>query len=399
MRVVGLMSGTSADGVDVALARIHGTPPRISATVERFVTLPYPADVREAILRIAEGAAVTAGDISELNFVLGEVFAKCALTALRRFGVSPADVDLIGSHGQTIFHQGGTRRSRSGHSNFSVRAAGSTLQVGEPAVIAARTGIPVVADFRPADIAAGGQGAPLVPFADYLLLRSAKFSRIALNLGGIANVTIIPAGAQPQEVTAFDTGPANMVIDALMRRFTRGQQMFDSDGAFAQRGRLLPGLLRTLMEHPYFAKRSPKTAGREQFGHAFVEEILSRAAAHRGRPQDVVHTVTILTAASIAQALVKMRLKQGAAAWELIVSGGGTHNPLLMAQLAALLPSFRILPSSAVGIPEDAKEALAFALLAYEAWHERPNSLPSATGARRTAILGKIVHACGTEHG
>jgi anhydro-N-acetylmuramic acid kinase len=390
------MSGTSADGVDVALARITGparsrpspaagqtavpaseAAPRIRAQLEGFITLPYTAEVRETILRIAEGAATTAGEISELNFLLGGIFAKCALTALRKFRIAPSQIDLIGSHGQTIFHQG----------------AICTLQIGEPAVIAARTGISVVADFRPADIAAGGQGAPLVPFADYVLLRSEKVGRIALNLGGIANVTVIPAGAPANRVTAFDTGPANMVMDALMRRFTRGKQGFDDGAAFARRGQLLPELLATLMAHPYFARHSPKTAGREQFGHSFVEEILAWATVHNARRQDVMHTAAMFTAASIAQAISRLHLKRGAGRWEIIVSGGGAHNPLLMEQLAVLLPAFRILPSSALGIPEDAKEALAFAILAHEAWHRRPNSVPSATGARRAAILGKIIYA------
>jgi anhydro-N-acetylmuramic acid kinase len=409
MRVLGLMSGTSADGVDVALASITGpaarrpsraappappsatppakataapvavnAPPRISVQLEHFVTLPYPAVIREAVLRIAEGAPTLPGDISELNFRLGEIFASSANAALRRFGVPRSQVDLIGSHGQTIYHAGRL----------------SSLQIGEPAMIAELTGIPVVADFRPADIAAGGQGAPLVPFADYVLLRSAKMNRITLNLGGIANVTIIPAGAQPRDVRAFDTGPGNMVMDALMRHFTRGKQAFDAGAAFARRGQLLGGLLDQMMTHPYFARPFPKTAGREQFGHAFLEEILSWAGLQRARPHDVVFTATLLTATSIAQAIERMRLKRGASGWEVIVSGGGAHNPLLMEQLAALLRNFRIMPSSAVGIPEDAKEALAFAILAHEAWHRRPNSLPSATGARHAAILGKIVHAC-----
>lgn len=395
---MGLMSGTSADGVDVALASISGKPPRIRARLKHFTILPYPAGIREAILRIADGAAVTSGEISQLNFLLGEVFAKCALIALRRFEVAADDVDLIGSHGQTIFHQG------VGAAYLSAKSIASTLQIGEPAIIAARTGIPVVADFRPGDIAAGGQGAPLVPFADYLLLRSATVGRVALNVGGIANVTIIPPNAQPHDVSAFDTGPGNMVIDALIQHFTHGRQSFDRDGAFAQRGELLTDLLDTLMRHPYFAKRGPKTAGREQFGHGFVGEILAWTTAQRARPQDVLHTATVLTAASIAQALARMipprrqarksaRKKAVQLPWEMIVSGGGAHNSHLMAQLAGLLPRFRIMSSSAVGIPEDAKEAFAFALLAYEAWHGRPNSLPFATGARNAAILGKVIHA------
>jgi anhydro-N-acetylmuramic acid kinase len=381
---MGLMSGTSADGVDVALARIGGAPPHLDARLENFRTIPFPAGIRADILRVAEGQAVTAGEISDLNFRLGEIFAAAVRTALGRFRVSLGSIDLIGSHGQTVFHSGVAARV-AGHKRVA-----STLQIGEAAIIAERTGVPVAADFRPGDIAAGGQGAPLVPFADYLLLRDLRIGRVALNLGGIANVTIIPAAALPKDVVAFDTGPANMVTDALMGHYTRGKLTFDRGGSMARRGCVLPDLLRAMLRHPFFAKQAPKTAGREQFGREFVETILARTNKSRARPEDVIRTALELTAASVAKALRPFP-KPRNALWELIVSGGGASNPVLMARLTELLPELRVLPSDEVGIPSQAKEALAFALLAYEAWHGRANSLPSATGARHAAVLGKII--------
>lgn len=377
------MSGTSADGVDVALARISGAPPKLDARLEKFVTIPFPRAVRVEILRVAEGAATTPGEISHLNFLLGEIFAEAALAALRKFRVVARLVDLIGSHGQTIFHQGVPAKAAGG------RMIASTMQIGEAAIIAERTGIPVIADFRPGDIAAGGQGAPLVPFADYLLLRDDKIGRVALNLGGIANVTIIPARARPGDVTAFDTGPANMVIDALATHYTRGKLSHDRGARMAMRGGLIPGLLDSLLRHPYFALRPPKTAGREQFGRKFAADIIAAAKKHGARAEDVIHTATVLTAVTVAAALQTF-LRGRNAPRQLIVSGGGARNPLLMAQLAALLPEMKVLPSDALGVLADAKEALAFALLAHEAYHGRPNSLPSATGARHAAILGKL---------
>lgn len=384
LRVVGLMSGTSADGVDVALAQISGAPPRIDARLENFCTIPFPAAIRAAILGVAEGQAVTAGEISDLNFRLGEVFSSAVRTALRRFRVSMRAIDLIGSHGQTIFHQGVPGRIR-GRDRVA-----STLQIGEAAIITERTGVPVVADFRPADIAAGGQGAPLVPFADYLLLRDARIGRVALNLGGIANVTIIPARARPWDVAAFDTGPANMVMDALVSHYTQGKLSFDRGAGMARRGRVLPDLLVAMLRHPFFAKQSPKTAGREQFGHSFVETMIARGRKFKARPEDMIRTALELTAVSIADAL-RPFLKPKTALRELIASGGGASNPLLMSRLAELLPELRVLPSDALGIPSQAKEAFAFALLAYEAFYGRPNNLPSATGARHAAVLGKII--------
>jgi anhydro-N-acetylmuramic acid kinase len=385
MRVLGLMSGTSADGIDVALVRIAGAPPRLRAKLENFAALPFPSDVRAAVLRIANGAPTTTEEISQLNFRLGHLFARAALDACRRFRISPRIIALIGSHGQTIYHQGKA-------SAFLGQSVTSTFQIGEPSVIAAETGVTTVGDFRPADMARGGQGAPLVPFVDYLLYRHTRLGRVALNIGGIANVTVILRAAQPAQVFAFDTGPGNMVIDALVRHFTRGRMRYDRGARIAARGRLLPGLLDALLADPYFRQRPPKTAGREQYGAPFVEKLIASGKKRGARPEDLVRTATVLTALSIVDAFHRWILPR-TRVHQLIVSGGGAHNPLLMAQIQAALPKIELAHSEEFGVPEDAKEAFAFAVLAYETFHGRPANLPAATGAKRPAILGKICHA------
>ncbi len=386
MRVLGLMSGTSADGIDTALVRISRKATKISARLEGFHAVAYSPQVRAAILRVANGASTTSAEISQLNFLLGELFARAALDACRRFRISPQRIALIGSHGQTIYHRGEASRFLG-----SSRVA-STLQIGEPAIIAERTGITTVADFRPADMAAGGQGAPLVPFVDYLLYCDPRHGRLALNIGGIANVTVIPADARPRDIWAFDTGPGNMVIDGLARHFTRGRQSCDRDGRMALRGQTLHRLLGKLLKHPYFRMTPPKTAGREQFGERYVQRLIAWGRGRRARPEDLIRTATLLTPLSIADAFRRFILPK-ARIHELVVSGGGARNPLLMAQLSALLPGIETTTSSRFGIPEDAKEAFAFAILAYQAYQGRPNNLPSATGARHPAILGKVIHA------
>lgn len=385
MLVLGLMSGTSADGIDVALARISGSPANPQAQLARFADFSYPTSVREAVLRLANGAATTTREISQLNFRIGELFADAALRACQKFRVPPKRIALIGSHGQTVYHQGAADA-------FLGARVASTMQIGEPAVIAERTGITTIGDFRPADIAAGGQGAPLVPFVDYFLYRDAKRGRVALNIGGIANVTVIPAGVKAANLFAFDTGPGNMVIDALTSQFTRGRLRFDRDALLAQSGRLMPSLLKELMRHPYFRKAPPKTAGREEFGAPFAEEFIARGKKLRIRPADQIHTATALTAASIADAFRRFIFRRTRVD-ELIISGGGARNPLIVAYLAALLPGVKIMPSDALGVASDAKEAFAFAILAYEAWHQAANNLPSATGARHPAVLGRICFA------
>ncbi len=383
MRVVGMMSGTSADGIDVALARISGAPPAIAAKFEGHHHVRFPAAVRDAILRLANGAPTTTAEMSQLNFLVGEEFARAAIAACKKWRVSLRQISLIGSHGQTIFHQGVA-------AGFLGRRVASTLQIGEPSIIAERTGVTTIGDFRPADMAAGGQGAPLVPFVDYLLYRHARIGRVALNIGGIANLTVIPAGARPGQLFAFDIGPGNMVIDAIVENATRGRAHYDRDARLAISGKLIPALLSTLLREPYLRKRPPKTAGREQFGRAYAEKILAWGKRHRASTEDLVRTATVFTSLAIADALRRFVLPR-ARVDELIVAGGGARNPLLMAQLVAALPEIEIVPASEFGIPAEAKEAFAFAVLAYEAYHGRANNLPSATGARHPAVMGKLV--------
>lgn len=385
MLVLGLMSGTSADGIDIAMASILGAPPRVKARLMNHTAVNFPAQVRAEILRVAEQRPITAGELSQLNFRMGQLFADAAKTACNRFRVALSSLDLIGSHGQTIFHQGSPVK-------YLGAPTTSTLQIGEAAVIAAQTGVTTVADFRPADMAMGGQGAPLVPYADYLLYSDRKLGRASLNLGGIANVTVIPAGAARERIFAFDTGPANMLIDALVAHFTRGRKKFDECASMALAGRAIPGLLDELMRDPYLKKASPKSTGREYYGADYVKRVLALGRRYRAKPNDLIRCVTIFTALSVVDALnrfvtPKTKLDQ------LIVSGGGARNPLIMAQLAAALPGIEVLPSSRVGVPEEAKEAFAFALLAYETFHERAGNVFSATGARGPAVLGKICYA------
>lgn len=385
MLVLGMMSGTSADGIDVALARISGAPPKLNSTLLGHTSVKFSPALRKEILRVAEQHPITAGALSQLNFRLGEAFAGAALAACRQFRISPERISLIGSHGQTIFHQG-----------YPVASFGSptasTLQIGEPAVIAARTGITTVGDFRPADIALGGQGAPLVPYVDYLLYRHAKIGRVSLNLGGIANITVLPRAAKPRQVFAFDTGPANMLIDALVSHFTHGRQRYDKNAVLAAQGRSLPELLDELLHDPYLKLAPPKSTGREYYGHAYLRNLFVLGRRYRAKPNDLIRAATIFTALSVVDALNRFVLPK-TNIHQLIVSGGGAHNPLILAQLSAVLPGIEVLPSSRLGISEDAKEAYAFALLAYETVHQRPSNLPSATGARGPAILGKISYA------
>src|SRR5690348_10218798 len=296
MLVMGMMSGTSADGIDVALAQISGAPPELKAKFEGHFHTSFPPYLRETILRLANGKATTTAEISELNFLLGEQLAKAAIRAARRWGIALAKVSLIGSHGQTIFHLG-----TKGRFQGRLRIA-STLQVGDASTIAERTGVTTVGDFRPADMAAGGQGAPLMPFADYLLYRDAARGRVALNIGGIENVTVIPAKARPKDVFAFDTGPGNMIVDALVERMTRGRAAYDRDSHIALAGRTIQELLSRLLHEPYLRKKPPKSTGREQFGSAYADYLIGWGKQHHAGLADLVRTVTVFTALSIADA-------------------------------------------------------------------------------------------------
>src|SRR5580700_8782738 len=382
MLVMGMMSGTSADGIDVALAEVKGAPPRLRCKLLRHTSRRMSGILRTEVLRIAEGAACTAGEISQLNFRLGMAFAEAAVSACREFRVALSRVELIGSHGQTIFHQGTPV-------SFWGRSTASTLQIGEPSVIAAETRIPTVGDFRVADMAVGGQGAPLVPYADYLLYADENVGRVSLNLGGIGNLTVLPAGAKPGQVVAFDTGPGNMLMDALVWHFSRKKQRFDRGARLARLGQTNPKVLKELLRDPFLRLGPPKSTGREYYGRAYFEELLRLGKKFGSGPNDLIRTTTEFTVASVVDALKRFVLKK-TKVQQLIVSGGGAKNPLIMAQLAAALTPMEVIPSSKVGVPVEAKEAYAFALLAYETWKRRTGNLPSATGAERAVVLGKV---------
>jgi anhydro-N-acetylmuramic acid kinase len=386
MIIAGVMSGTSADGINVALvklsARGRGRPPY---TLLGHAEYPFPAPVRRTVLAMMNAELARVADLARLNFLLGELYAEAVAKTARKHRVK---LDLVGCHGQTLYHQGVAKR-------FLGRKLTATWQTGEGAVIAARLGVPVVSDFRPADMAAGGKGAPLVPFVDYLLYRNQGANRIAQNIGGIANLTAIPAGASLHDVLAFDTGPGNMVIDAVMGELYG--QRFDRDGKVAASGRVLDNVVARLVRVPFFRQKPPRTAGREEFGREYVSRFLQLC---RGASSaDIVATATALTARSIADAVQRFVLPrfrtQRQRSQEMIVSGGGAKNPTLIAMLRRELAPLGIELhfSDEFGLPTEAKEAVAFALLAHETWHRRPGNVPSATGAKRAAILGKISYA------
>ena len=389
MTVAGIMSGTSADGIDVALVRIwvprnsHDRLPRLRLLTH--VAVPYPAAVRKYILQMMNADNASVAEMSRLHWRLGQLYADAVKSALKRH---PMRLDLVGCHGQTIYHQGVAGQ-------FLGAQVASTWQMGEASVIAAELGVPVVSDFRAADLALGGQGAPLVPLLDSVAFHHPTRNRVLQNLGGIANMTVIPAGASTEAIFAFDTGPANMVIDALMAECFG--KKYDAQGATAKRGRVLEPVVEHCLRGQFFQAPPPKSAGREQFGREFVARFLANCRKQSEQPEDAVATATALTARSIGRAwrdFVAPAL--GNASTDYIVAGGGARNRTLMEMIRRELESLgkiSIKPSDDFGMPAEAKEAMAFALLAYQTWHRQPGNLPRATGATRPAILGKITHA------
>jgi len=379
MRVAGLMSGTSADGVDVAIVDIAERKVHLRA----FEMFSYPPALRAEILRLCRPESARLDNICHYNFVLGEVFADALVKLCSKSGISLGSIDVIGSHGQTIYHSPRARR-------YSRRAIRSTLQIGEPSVIAQRTGVTTVADFRPRDIAAGGQGAPLVPYADHVLFGHKRLSRAVQNIGGIANVTFLQGGCKSDEILAFDTGPGNMVIDGIIRLATDGKQNFDWGGKMATRGIVDNKLLGEMLRHPFLRRRPPKSTGREEFGAAFAERIYRRGGRKGTSDADIVATVTAFTAQSIAQAY---RRFLPAMPDEMILCGGGAHNSTLVEMLRGELAEVKMLSTGDFGINVDAKEAVSFAILAWATIQGMANNVPGATGAEQPVVLGKIVPA------
>lgn len=377
MNVLGLMSGTSADGIDAALCEITGAPPHLNARIIAAETFPYAADTRTRILEMVQPGVSRVDELSVLNFDLAEEFAKAALHIMAQAGLSPAQVDLISSHGQTVWHN----VTESG-------AVNATLQIGEAAVIAERTGVTTISNFRPRDVAAGGQGAPMVAYVDWLLLRHTTEWRAIQNIGGTANVTLLPpqsdANSQP---LAFDTGPGNVLIDAAITRLTNGEQHYDADGAMAARGKVDAAWLTEMLMQAYFHRRPPKTTGRELFGTQMALSFLAEGRSRGLAAEDIIATITALTAHSIADA-VKRYAPQPIA--DVIVGGGGRLNSTLMRMLHKQLDPIQLLTHEDIGLSSKHKEALAFAVLAYETWHNRIGTMPALTGARHASVLGQI---------
>ena len=382
MIVAGVMSGTSADGINVALVRMVKRSHR-ALDLLGHAEYPYPKKVREAVLAAMNSSRARVADLARLDFLLGELYSDAVLATQRQFRVK---VGLVGCHGQTLYHQGEPAR-------FLGHKVAATWQTGEAAILAARLGVPVVSDFRPADMAVGGKGAPLVPFLDYMLFRDPRVGRIVQNIGGIANLTAIPPGAAATDVVAFDSGPGNMVIDAVTEKLFG--LAFDRGGKIAASGRALDSTIHRVLQGDFFQRKPPKTAGREEFGREFVAGLLRSCG--RNRKQDIVATATALTARSIADAVRRFAVENSGSSrkhrfQEMILSGGGAKNSTLVAMLTTELAplGLRLRFSDEFGLPSAAKEAAAFAVLAHETWHGRASNVPSATGARRAAVLGKI---------
>ncbi len=377
-RVIGLMSGTSVDGVDAALVEIreHGLETQVELLA--FHSHPFEADVRYRIFDLFQPETSRVDELCQMNFLIGEIFAEAALSVIREAELAVEEIDLIGSHGQTVYHL---------PPQAGAEYVPSTLQIGEPAVIAYRTGIPTIANFRVADLAAGGQGAPLVPYVDFLLFRRADRTVALQNIGGISNVTLIPAGASASDVQASDTGPGNMIIDSVMEILTDGAERYDNAGQFAAQGNVCESLLREWLGHPFIKAAPPKTTGREAFGRQFANQALEQAQNRNVGQADLVATLTAFTAETICD-YYRQFLFPHYSVNEIYISGGGSHNLTLMGHLERLFQPIPLLPIDSIGFSSDAKEAIAFAVLATEAIHGHPTNLPQVTGASRPMVLG-----------
>ena len=438
--VIGLMSGTSVDGIDAAVVEITGHGLETTVNLIAFETLPFPPDVPQRILALCQPDTSRVDDICEMNFYIGHLFAEAVKHILQKHGMFARDIDLIGSHGQTIHHLpifNYSLRRNDGRLDFDVRSSNppapmlqaavlgkpkpiarnvmeggyteetvksqtrltepqgkikipSTLQIGEPAVIAHETGIPTIADFRVADMAAGGQGAPLVSYPDYLLFRDTAKTVGLLNIGGIANLTVLPANGSFDSVSAADTGPGNMCVDAVVSEITDGKERYDETGRRAAQGTPHQPLIDEWLKHPFFDLSPPKTTGREMFGHTFALKCLTACREHNLSDNDAIATVTELTVQTVALYISQFVSEQNPIDM-LYVSGGGVHNQTIMQRLSEVLADTVVEPVDTSGISADAKEAIAFAILANESLHGQAGNLPSATGASMRKVLGKFV--------
>ncbi|MCI2104836.1 MAG: anhydro-N-acetylmuramic acid kinase [Sphaerochaeta sp.] len=372
---IGIMSGTSCDGIDCALVRISGSGVGLKASELGFVTVPYQDAVRERLLALAKGDVGGSHELTLMAFLLGDLFTEACLKLCDATGVKPRDIDVIGSHGHTVFHLPQSEP-------YLGRAIRGTMQIGDVSRLAETFSCPVVSDFRVRDFAVGGMGAPLVPYTEYLLYRSDTETVALQNIGGIGNVTILPKGCTPEKVVAFDTGPGNMVIDALASHYTQGTMRYDDGGRMASHGTLLPRLERFFLSDPYLSQPIPKTTGRERYGQEFVRNLLS--VAGDATAEDVLYSATWFTAEAIRRAVAGYQVDR------LVIAGGGSHNRTLLSILGNMLPSVAVMRGEDAGYNSDSKEAVAFAILANECVCGQVNSLPSATGGAHPVVLGKI---------
>ena len=379
LRVIGLMSGTSADGMDAALTEITGCGLETRVRPAAFVSLPYPEEIRNEILRLAAGDAGGSRDLCQFHFLLGQLGLEACSAVCEKAGVSPEEIDLVGSHGQTLYHLPEAEW-------YVGRKIRGTLQLGEASVIAEGLGCPVVSDFRVRDLAAGGQGAPLVPWAEFLLYRRENQTVGLQNIGGIGNLTVLPAGGAPEDTLAFDTGPGNMVMDQIVSRMTDGELRYDEGGRLAAGGRCDRSLLDWMLSDPWLKVKPPKSTGREVYGEAYVDALMEKGRGMGLSDADMLATATRFTAECIRVAVRDFCPKKPDL---LIVGGGGSRNPTLMAQIREAL-EMPVLLNEDLGFDSEAKEAIAFAILANECIHGQPNNMPSVTGARHPVVMGKI---------
>ncbi|EJL22529.1 anhydro-N-acetylmuramic acid kinase [Brevibacillus sp. BC25] len=387
--LIGLMSGTSLDGIDAALVAIRtdeqGEIEKV--TLRDFFYMPYSDDLREWVMNLCSVETARVDQLTAVHYGLSEWYAYAVQQLMEKAGVMTAEVDAVCMHGQTIWHIAGRTPFPGPQGMTEVRAS---LQIGELSTLAERTGIPVVGNFRARDLAADGEGAPLVPYADYILFRHPQKGRLLQNIGGIANVTLLPASAAIDQVVAFDTGPGNMIMDQIVQLMTNGQMRYDEGGKLAAGGTVSSVLLEKWMQDPYYQIKPPKSTGREVYGKAFAQELFHDANQLGISQTDLLATVTALTATTIANAYMQFVLPTTKVE-EVIVSGGGAHNQTLLTMLQRQLPTgMTVMTAQQFGMPDDAKEAVAFAILGHETLMGRPSNVPSVTGAKRAVPLGNI---------
>lgn len=400
-RVVGLMSGTSVDGIDAALVEITGEPTDGNVKLIAFENNPFPDAVRNMIISLFDTKHANVEQVGYMNILLGELYAKAVFSVVNKAGLQISDIDFIGSHGQTIYHQPEVctfppkSKEYLSYSPEDTYSFNYTMQIGEGAVIAARTGIPCISDFRVADMAVGGQGAPLVPFTEYLLYRREDRSVLLQNIGGIGNITVLPKGGSPDEVYAFDTGPGNMIIDGLITLYTNGKKSFDEGGEIAAKGQIHKELLDNMCQNSYFIKKPPKSTGRELFGKEYCLELFHKMSEQNIGMEDAITTATEFTAWSIEDSyrhfIMEKECKRSSH-FQFIIGGGGSYNRTLVTKIRERMEplGMEVLTQENIGFNSDAKEAVAFAILADCTIAGKYNNMPSVTGASKPVVMGKI---------